>query len=207
MSGTTEWTLPVFDRLFAQAEALGCETVVREYIGVCFDVCHQAVEFEDVADSIEQFVQRGIRINKVHITNAVELLNPSENASGRQALRQFVEPRYLHQTTVGSPGKQSRPTLYEDLPLALTKRKASDKEWRVHFHLPVYLESLGHLSTTQSAIIEFLKAIRPEDEIEHFEVETYAWNVLPPELQVPDLADGIARELMWVREQAENIVR
>lgn len=66
--------------------------------GVCFDVCHQAVEFEDVAESIEQFVMPGIRINKVHITNAVELLNPAGNAAGRQALRQFVEPRYLHQT-------------------------------------------------------------------------------------------------------------
>jgi sugar phosphate isomerase/epimerase len=85
MSGTAGWTLPVFDRLYTQAEALGCEALVREYIGACFDVCHQAVEFEDVTKSIDQFVQHGIRINKVHITNAVELLDPSENAEGRQA--------------------------------------------------------------------------------------------------------------------------
>ena len=37
--------------------------------------------------------------------------------------------------------------------------------------------------------------------VRHFEVETYAWNVLPPELQRDSLADGIADELKWVREQ------
>jgi hypothetical protein len=32
----------------------------------------------------------------------------------------------------------------------------------------------------------------------HFEVETYAWNVLPEELRVDDLAEGIAKEMQWV---------
>ena len=31
----------------------------------------------------------------------------------------------------------------------------------------------------------------------HFEVETYAWSVLPESLQVPQIAEGIAREMTW----------
>ena len=36
----------------------------------------------------------------------------------------------------------------------------------------------------------------------HFEAETYAWGVLPAELQQPDLAAGIAAEMRagWSRK-------
>jgi hypothetical protein len=38
-----------------------------------------------------------------------------------------------------------------------------------------------------------------------FEVETYAWTVLPDELKTDDLARGIARELLWTRERLEKL--
>ena len=34
----------------------------------------------------------------------------------------------------------------------------------------------------------------------HFEVETYAWSVLPDSLQVGQLSDGIANEMRWFAE-------
>ena len=70
-------------------------------------------------------------------------------------------------------------------------------EWRTHFHVPVYLQGFGQLTATQSDIHECLAAIRATSDCRHFEVETYAWGVLPQELRVPDLADGIAREMNW----------
>ena len=205
MSGTAEWTLPVFERLFAQAEALGCEPLVREYIGVCFDVCHQAVEFEDVAESIEQFVQRGIRINKVHITNAVELLNPSENAAGRQALRQFVEPRYLHQTYARFPDGRIEQRL--DLTLKDIQREPADEfmqaaSWRVHFHVPIFAETLGALMTTRKDLAAALRKVATLTYAPHLEVETYTWPVMPGETATdsPPLADRIAEELRSAME-------
>ena len=51
-------------------------------------------------------------------------------------------------------------------------------------------------------LVACLDAIRPEDGLHHFEVETYAWGVLPPELQRAHLSDGIAEEMEWVRSQA-----
>ena len=200
MSGTTEWTLPVMERLFAQAEALGCEVVVREYIGACFDVCHQAVEFEDVTGSIEQFVGRGIRINKVHITNAVELLNPSENAAGRQALREFVEPRYLHQTFARFADGHIEQRL--DLTLEDIERQPPDDfmqatSWRVHFHVPVFAESLGALKTTRMDLAAALKKVATLTYAPHLEVETYTWPMMPGETPsaTHSLADRIALEL------------
>ena len=205
MSGTTEWTLPVFDRLFAHAEALGCEPVVREYIGACFDVCHQAVEFEDVAESIEQFVRRGIRINKVHITNAVELLNPYGNAAGRQALRQFVEPRYLHQTYARFADGRIETRL--DLSLEDIERQPADEfmqatSWRVHFHVPIFADTLGVLKTTRQDLAAALRKVATLTYAPQLEVETYTWPVMPGETASDSLplADRIAQELRSAAE-------
>ena len=205
LSGTQSWTLPAFQRLYEQAEALNCEAVVREYIGLCFDVCHQAVEFEDVSESINLFVKHGIRINKVHITNAAELEDPANNHEGREALLRFVEPRYLHQTYAQfSDGRvESRVDLLE---ADIRKTPADDflkaERWRVHFHVPVFAESLGPLKTTRSDLASALRQIAQLDYSPHLEVETYTWPVMPGSEsgQQNTLADRIAMELQSAGE-------
>lgn len=182
LSNTRRESIPAFRGLFAQAEALGCEDVVRNYIGLCFDVCHQAVEFEDVTDSIELFANEGVRINKIHITNAVEILRPSENPEGLEALKAYAEPRYLHQTFARFSDGTTRSRL--DLSLEdLTRSPADDflkaEAWRVHFHVPVYATSLGPLRTTRSDLQAALRAVAALDYAPHLEVETYTWPVMP----------------------------
>jgi hypothetical protein len=63
--------------------------------------------------------------------------------------------------------------------------------------VPVYLQRFGQLTATQSDIHQCLSATRETSDCRQFEVETYAWGVLPQELRVPELADGIAREIRW----------
>lgn len=184
LSGTEQWSLPVFRGLFEHAEALGSEDLVRQYIGLCFDVCHQAVEFEDVAKSIRSFDREGIRICKVHITNAVELLNPSENAAGRQALCRFAEPRYLHQTFArfADGSIQSRLDLQPaDIERSPADEFLSAQAWRVHFHVPIYAESLGPLNTTRRDLEAALRQVTQLSYAPHLEVETYTWPVMPGE--------------------------
>ena len=47
-------------------------------------------------------------------------------------------------------------------------------------------------------------ALRDTTDCRHFEVETYAWDVLPPELRRTDLATGIADELRFVMQSARG---
>ena len=70
---TTPETLAFFERLRTRAADLRALDVVREHLGVCYDICHQAVEFEDVPASIRSLAAADIRINKVHITCAIEV--------------------------------------------------------------------------------------------------------------------------------------
>ena len=208
LSGTQQWSLPVMRGLYEQAEALGCERDVREYIGLCFDVCHQAVEFEDVAASVAAFDREGIRINKVHITNAVELNDPANNAAGREALCQFAEPRYLHQTFAQfADGRiESRLDLrLEDLNRMPMDEFLKAERWRVHFHVPIFAETLGPLKTTRPDLTAALKQVSLLNYAPHLEVETYTWPVMPgesaPNPAGPDpLATRIASELQSAAE-------
>lgn len=200
LDSTPALTVPIFQRLFEMAEARGCEATVRDYIGLCFDVCHQSVLFEDMGQSIDLLNRTGIRINKVHITNAVELTDPAGNAEGREALCRFAEPRYLHQTFARFADGQTKHRL--DLRPEDICRQPADEfleaaAWRVHFHVPVFAEQLGPLRTTRPDLCAALHRIALLDYAPQLEVETYTWPVMPgtADTAQSSLGDRIAREL------------
>lgn len=198
---TTPETIRFFQQLRRQAGSQEAQAAVREHLGVCYDVCHQSVEFEDVAASIRALAEAGIRINKVHITNAIEAPRPAANREARTALSRYAEPRYLHQTFARLPdGKivhqlDLDPLLCESPPEEFRRAET----WRVHFHVPVDRESLGPLKTTRPDLIRALAAVRELDYAPHLEVETYTWEVLPGG-EKPDLVDGISREMAATHE-------
>jgi hypothetical protein len=191
---TTTETITFFKRLREIADHANRLDIINAHIGVCYDVCHQAVEFEDVAESIRLLDAERIRINKLHISCAIRMENGSTTA--REALRSFIEPRYLHQTLArSSAGQIARWTdlderILRDPPVEF----ANASEWRVHFHVPIDAENLGPLGTTRAAVGEALAAVKQPDYAPHLEVETYTWNVLPGAAKV-DLVEGLTREL------------
>jgi len=199
---TTAEAIAFFDRLFQTAEDRGQLAVAQRHLGLCYDVCHQAVEFEDVAESIRQLHAKGIRINKVHITCAIELTNPAENAEGRTALAQYVEQRYLHQTlarrTDGNILRQV--DLTGNLALTPSPEFLTADAWRIHFHVPVNLDTLGHgLRTTRAELVKALAEVARLPYAPHLEVETYTWPVLPgtqAESRDEQIIAGLARELI-----------
>jgi len=197
---TTAETIDFFGRLWAAAEAAGCGAVAREHLGVCYDVCHQAVEFEDAAAAVGGLAAAGIRINKVQISCAIQLDDPSD-AGARAALAAFAEPRYLHQTmALTADGRILREV---DLTPALTADPAPEwrtaRTWRTHFHVPVDAERLGPLGTTRQELRRALAAIAGLDYRPHLEVETYTWPVLPGAAPA-DVVEGLARELVATRD-------
>ena len=203
---TTDETLQFFDLLLARAADDGSLESVRKHIGVCYDICHQAVEFEDVADSIHRLDEAGIRLAKIHISSAVRLENPAEDEAARQALDRYLEPRYLHQTLGrNNDGQIVRMIdLTEDLALNPSGDFLQADEWRVHFHVPVDAESLGPLGTTRNSIRSALSAVKELDYAPHLEVETYTWEVLPDGESTP-LVEGLTAEILATRELLKNV--
>jgi len=183
-------------RLWPAARERGCFDQVRTHIGLCFDVCHQAVAFEDVGRSIAALDEAGIRINKIHITCAIELREPANNRAARAALAEYCEPRYLHQTKARLADGRVLTQFDLDPGFALeppTEFLAASM-WRIHFHVPVDAERLGPLATTRAELRATLAAVRRLSYAPHLEVETYTWDVMPGG-RPRDLVDGLSREL------------
>lgn len=195
--------------LFPNARQLKipAETVLA-HIRICHDICHAAVMFEDQQTVINRYKKAGIRIGKVQVSSAIKVqfdkLTPLEKEETLKQLRAFAEDRYLHQTMIRLPDGELK--FFEDLPIALDSEIAQQQigEWRVHFHVPIFINRFEYIRTTQDKIIECLDAIKSDDDILHFEVETYAWNVLPEDLRTDDLAQGIAHEINWLKDHMPN---
>ncbi len=204
---TTEEAIAFFARLFESANETASRDLMKDYLGLCFDVCHQAVEFEDVADSIRRIDTAGILINKVHITCAIHLEDPARNSEGREALARYVEPRYLHQTLAKSKtGEILRHVdLTESLALHPPRDFAEAEAWRIHFHVPVDAENLGPLGTTRNELRQALAAVAKLDSAPHLEVETYTWEVLPGGSKAA-LVDGLTRELSATRSLIKSLL-
>jgi hypothetical protein len=175
---------------------------LRRHLGACFDLCHQALQYEDPVQSLSQLASAGIRIAKMQLTNALELRNPADAAS-RAELARYVEPRYLHQVTIQTSDLSVK--LVDDLERLLPDGDGQwdDAEcWRIHFHVPVHRATLGRLHTTQAWLEAALRFAVDRQLTSHFEVETYTWELLPDsaELSRP-LASRIGDEMAWARER------
>ena len=172
---------------------------VRRHIGICFDACHMAVEFEDPAAAFERVRGAGIRVGKVQLRSALRFTD-LHRAENLEALQVFAEDTYLHQVVQRRAVGLIR---FPDLPLALaaaqTESPAPGDEWRVHFHVPIFLDRAGPFRTTQSYLAQVIGLAGADDVTPCLEVETYTWDVLPPHLRTADLCSAIARELSWVR--------
>jgi hypothetical protein len=104
---------------------------------------------------------------------------------------------YLHQVVERSGEGLAR---FADLDAALASEgwRRRDSEWRVHFHVPVFLESLDGFASTQAFVREALALHKARNRSPHLEVETYTWSVLPERERRAPVEEAIARELQWV---------
>ncbi|MDP6346266.1 MAG: metabolite traffic protein EboE, partial [Alphaproteobacteria bacterium] len=173
------------------------ETAARAHLGVCLDLCHAAVEFEQPGDAVTALDAAGIAIPKVQISAGLRLA--TVDAAGLDRLRPFNDDVYLHQVVARTEAGLER---HLDLPEAFAAfDPARDREWRVHFHVPIFLADLDGFATTRPAVEAFLALQRRAPVTRHLEVETYTWEVLPPEHRRDDVVDNIVKELRWVRTQ------
>jgi sugar phosphate isomerase/epimerase len=172
-----------------------------DMLGLCLDVCHLAVSFEDPARVLARIAAAGLSVVKVQASCALQADDPRDPAV-REALAAFVEPRFLHQTR--ERGADGAAHAADDLGEALSGPGAlpGTAPWRVHFHVPLHAPPQAPLCGT-SAVLERTLALLlggPEALADHIEVETYTWSVLPAGRRpagADALVAGIAAEVAW----------
>ena len=170
------------------------EAALRRHLGICYDVCHGAVEFEDPVSALRRLIAAGIAVPKIQLSAAMRV--PRITRDHLDPLKRFDTGVYLHQVVVRN-GQLSR---FADLPDAFGafERGEAQGEWRIHCHVPVFLSDLGALASTRDDLVRVLRALRSESLSPHLEVETYTWDVLPGDVRTESKAKDIARELAFV---------
>jgi hypothetical protein len=168
---------------------------LRRHLGVVFDICHQAVEFEDIPESLSALSNAGIPVFKLQ--EAAALWIPDVNVDTVAELERYADTIYLTQTTQLRDGEITRFLGIEDA-VAAWRANPGRCEWRTHFHVPVFLDDLGPFRTTRFAIEDALRVHAAAPVSDHLEIETYTWDVLPEHLKDADITTYVTRELEWV---------
>jgi len=142
-------------------------------------------EVEYLETLVKRLTRRGLDATAVH--SAADALS---------RLRDFSDPVYLHQ--VKARDRENRIVGFRDLPQALADAGAREaREWRVHFHVPLFFEADGELASTAGLLDRrFLQRIDAAS-VAHLEIETYTFDVLPEALRSDDVTDCIEHEFRW----------
>jgi hypothetical protein len=188
----TAEVLHFFDRLRAEHHH---DPRLTEYLGVNYDTCHFAVEFEEAREAMASLRKHHIRISKLHLSSALKVRPTPES---RQALAAFEDDVYLHQVVVRHADGQRE--IYRDLRDALANEanaRPAD-EWRIHFHVPLHSPPTQHFETTSDHLLDALDLLAADPGLcSHLEMETYTWEVLPPELKNRDVVEQLVAEYDW----------
>jgi len=115
-------------------------------------------------------------------------------------LKKFSDDVYLHQ--VVERDEAGNRTIFRDLPDALAHHSSlathNSTEWRIHFHVPLHAPAAPPFANTNDHLLGVLDILEQYPDIcSHLEMETYTWEVLPPELKSQNVVDQLAAEYGW----------
>ena len=170
---------------------------IDRHLGVNYDCCHLAIEYESPAEALARLQSAGIRLSKIHLSNA---LSVSPTPEIRQSLQAFAEDIYFHQVierqTNGSLVRYA--DLHDALATPIPAPGVPLPEWRIHFHIPLHSEPRGGFNTTADHLIGVLDAVQAQPGLcQHFEMETYTWEVMPAAMKQRDVVDQLVNEYAW----------
>ncbi len=195
---TTDEVIKFFDSLRAEHPN---DARLDRFLGVNYDACHLAVEFEDASDSLARLQRHGIQISKLHLSSALKL-RPTPQAL--LALADFADNTYLHQVVIRRAGGNL--ARYQDLCDTLQPAQAKspgpaespEEEWRVHFHVPLHCHPGSWFDTTADHVLGVLDTLKGNPRLcSHLEMETYTWEVMPAPLKSRDVVEQLTAEYEW----------
>lgn len=193
-------TLALFDQMRDEHKN---DPRLDEFLGINYDCCHFAVEYEEPMEALAAFQNAGIKISKLHLSSA---LKTSATPKALAALRKFSDDVYLHQVIARAPNGTIK--FFKDLPDALKKLstlnppRSTSPECRIHFHVPLHAPAIAPFQNTNDHLLGALDWLAKNPKAcSHLEMETYTWEVLPPELKARTVVEQIAAEYQWTVAQ------
>jgi hypothetical protein len=197
MLESTAETLHLFDHMRADHPR---DDRLAAHLGVTYDTCHFAVEYEEPQNALGCLVNYGIKISKLQLSSALKVI---PTPAAREELKKFADDIYLHQVVARDPAGNR--TIFPDLPEALMHARSAYEtgeeelpEWRIHFHVPLHAQAQPPFENTNDHLLGVLDVLAQSPQLcSHLEMETYTWEVLPPELKSQTPVEQLTAEYDW----------
>lgn len=187
-------TIDFFERLWLHPD---WNPLYRDFIGVCFDTCHFAMNYEEPLNALRSIVSANIPVARVQVSAALEF---TEEAT-REELLAFNDGTYLHQVRRREENAALKcfPDLTPDsLPEILGRRG------RIHCHVPLAWEGIGRLGSTRHTLTPaFWRYVRAGGW--PIEIETYTYPELPSAFHGHTLSEMLLQDFRWVHQQLRSV--
>jgi hypothetical protein len=92
--------------------------------GICYDVCHGAVEYEDIVAALDRLLAAGIEIPKIQLSAAMRV--PAMKKDLVAAVMKYNDGVYLHQSIVCRDNNLIRHVDLPDAVAAFGRRRMAD---------------------------------------------------------------------------------
>ncbi len=175
------------------------DAAVRAHLGICFDTCHQATQFESVAAALGDLEREGVPVAKVQVSASPAAARNTPEV--RKVLAEFADPVYLHQVRARLPDGHVR--AWPDLDRALEDLAGlpEDCEVRTHVHIPLSVGGYGPLGSTRQELGPEFFGLLGRGVASHIEIETYTFSVLPSSLRREGVVAAVAGEFKWLLDR------
>src|SRR6201996_4141750 len=101
----------------------------RRHLGIVYDICHQAVEYEDIYASLQKLVDAGIPVFKLQEAAALHI--PEVTQDVVNTLKRYAKTISLTQTIAKKDGRLPNSLNVADASAAFEK-EPGPREWRTH---------------------------------------------------------------------------
>ncbi|NOY80500.1 MAG: metabolite traffic protein EboE [Kiritimatiellaeota bacterium] len=172
------------------------DAALKAHLGVCFDTCHQATQFESVGPALAALERAGVPVAKVQVSASPAAARNTPEV--RSCLAEFADSVYLHQVRARLSDGQLR--AWPDLDRALEElpNLPEDCEVRTHVHIPLSVGAYGPLGSTRRELDSGFFGLLGRGPCPHIEIETYTFSVLPSSLRREGVVAAVASEFEWL---------
>ena len=82
--------------------------------------------------------------------------------------------------------------------LAENANATEARDWRIHFHIPLHSTPTAVFDNTSDHLLGLLDVLKARPALcSHLEMETYTWEVMPPEMKKRDVVEQLVSEYNW----------
>lgn len=174
---------------------------ILDHVRVCFDTCHVAVAYETPQDALDRYAEVGIKVGKVHVSNGLEVSLPEDEVGRKRISNEAESLGGIRQ--VAQRNRDGSMTGYPDLPEALANvRDPEAAEWRMHVHVPLFLDRYESIMTTQGTVLATLAQLQDRNIASCLEIETHVRKVTLDGDELP-IETLMTRELQWVLDHVD----